>query len=156
MGFIRKFSTMKIWSHVTWFAKTRHNDALSDIQDFCISEFHVSKAFFCSNINAVLQILFKLRTWLDSKRCNILALYTFLRRLTLQVFNYTIITYRYFNIRSWDKDYSTQHEMVILITYKFLQRNKNRKANYRKRAIVLKCLNNYHFSILVNKHWYYS
>ena len=34
-------------------------------------------------------------------------------------------------IKSWDKNHSTQHEMVILIMYKCLQ---NTKANYRKRA----------------------
>ena len=32
----------------------------------------------------------------------------------LHAFNYTSITYGYFNIRSWDKDQSTQHEMAIL------------------------------------------
>ena len=29
--------------------------------DFCISEFYIPKALFCSNINAVLQILFELQ-----------------------------------------------------------------------------------------------
>ena len=68
--------------------------------DFCINEFHIPKALFCININAVLQILFKLRTRLDSKRSNALALYTFLRRLMLHALNYTIITYEYFNKQS--------------------------------------------------------
>ena len=54
---------------------------------------------------------------IDSKRSNTLALYAFLRRLILHVFNYTIITYRYFNIQSWDKDHSTQHEMAIPIMF---------------------------------------
>ena len=31
-----------------------------------------------------------------------------------------IITYRYFNIRRWDKHHLTQNEMVILIMYTFL------------------------------------
>ena len=68
--------------------------------DFCINEFHIPKALLCININAVLQILFKLRTRLDSKRSNALALYTFLRRLMLYALNYTIITYEYFNKQS--------------------------------------------------------
>ena len=29
--------------------------------DFCIVEFHIPKALFCSNINAALRILFKLQ-----------------------------------------------------------------------------------------------
>ena len=29
--------------------------------DFCIIEFHIPKALFCSNINAALQVLFKLQ-----------------------------------------------------------------------------------------------
>ena len=39
--------------------KTRHNDAFWN-PDFCISEFHIPKALFCSNINAVLRIVFEL------------------------------------------------------------------------------------------------
>ena len=46
---------------VTRFAKTRHNDAFLEIQNFCISEFYIPKALFCSNSNAVLQILFELQ-----------------------------------------------------------------------------------------------
>ena len=42
--------------------------------------------------------------------------------ITHTVVNYTIITYGYFNIRSSDKDQSTQHEMGIPIIYKFLQK----------------------------------
>ena len=42
-----------------------------------------------------------------------LALCALLRRLKLHTFNYTIITYGYFNIRGWDKNYSTQNEMAI-------------------------------------------
>ena len=51
-----------------------------------------------------------------------LALYAFLWQLMLHAFNYTIITYAYFNIQSWDKDHSTQHDMAILIIYRFLQK----------------------------------
>ena len=50
---------------------------------------------------------------LDSKRSNTLALYVFLRRLKLHAFNYTIISYGYFNIRRWDKDHSTHNETAI-------------------------------------------
>ena len=42
--------------------------------DFRISEFHVSKALFCSNISDVLQKALGV-TRLDSKRSNTLALY---------------------------------------------------------------------------------
>ena len=48
-----------------------------------------------------------------------LALYAFLRRLILHVFNYTTITYGLSNIRSWDKDHSTQYDTAILIIYRF-------------------------------------
>ena len=34
--------------------------------------------------------------------------------------NYTIITYRYFNIQKWDKYHSTQHLMEIAIISKLL------------------------------------
>ena len=33
-----------------------------------------------------------------------------------------IITYGYLNIQSWDKDNSTQHEMVIPTIYRFRQK----------------------------------
>ena len=57
--------------------------------------------------------------------------------------------YRYLNnIWSWDKDNSTQHEMVISIMYSLLQ---NIKANYEKESFNgLKCLNNCRFWPLVN------
>ena len=32
--------------------------------DFCYSEFHIPKALFCSNINAVLQIVFELQEYI--------------------------------------------------------------------------------------------
>ena len=48
-------------TYVTRLAKTRHNDAFFGNPDFCISEFCVPKALFCSNTNGVLQILFELQ-----------------------------------------------------------------------------------------------
>ena len=36
------------------------NDAFLEIKIFCISEFYIPETSFCSNTNAVLQILFKL------------------------------------------------------------------------------------------------
>ena len=46
-------------------------------------------------------------------------MYAFLWQLILHIFNYTIITYGYFNIQSWDKNHATQYEMVVpLKTYK--------------------------------------
>ena len=56
----------------------------------CI-KFHVPKALFCSYINAVFKIVFELETGEAIYR---LALYALLRRLKL--FDYTIITYKYF------------------------------------------------------------
>ena len=57
----------------------------------------------------------------DSKRSNTLALYAFLWQLNLHVFYYMVITYDYFNIWSWDKNHSTQHEMAIPVI-KILQK----------------------------------
>ena len=47
---------------------------------FCISEFHIPKALFCSNNNTVthIYIAFQLAIWLDSKKSNTVALYAFL------------------------------------------------------------------------------
>ena len=42
--------------------------------------------------------------------------------LILHILNYMIITY--FNIQSWDKDHSTQHEMAIPLMYRFIQKYK--------------------------------
>ena len=39
--------------------------------DFCINEFHIPKALFCSNINAVLQILFELQGWIAREAIHI-------------------------------------------------------------------------------------
>ena len=46
-------------------------------------------------------------------------MYAFLRRFKLHAFNYTIITYGYFNIQGWDIDQSTQNETAIPNIYKF-------------------------------------
>ena len=73
---------------------------------------------FCSNINAVLQIVYKLQ----GKKNNALALYAFLQHLKLHIFNYTIITYGCVNVnirRKWDKDRSTQNESEIPVIYNF-------------------------------------
>ena len=74
------------------------------------------KGLFCTNINAVMQILFELQY-----------------KARLHVFVYTIITYGWFNIQSLDKDHSTQHEMTIPIIYGLA--TKNGKANCRKIVI---------------------
>ena len=50
-----------VYQFLTGFAKTRHYDAFLKIPDFCIGELHMSKALFCSNINAVLQRVFELQ-----------------------------------------------------------------------------------------------
>ena len=47
---------------VTQFAKSRHNDTFLEIHILASSiSLHVLKALFCSNINAVLQIVFNLQ-----------------------------------------------------------------------------------------------
>ena len=51
----------------------------------------------------------------------------------LHVFNYTIITYRYFSIQRWDKDQSTQNEAAIPIIYRFFE---NIKDNYKDLCLV--------------------
>ena len=90
--------------YVTRFVKTQCNNAFFGNPGFWTSEFHIPKALFCSNINAVLQIV-----KLDSKRSNTLAIYTHsIKWLVLYVFNYTIMSYEYCNIWSWDNNHSTQ------------------------------------------------
>ena len=107
--------------YVTRFAKTRHNDVFLEIQIF--TSMNSINLKLCSVVISMLYCKYfsnyKAR---DSKRSNTLPLYAFLRRLMLHAFNYTIITYGYFNIRSWDKNHSTQHEMAILIIYRFLRK----------------------------------
>ena len=51
------------------FVKTRHNDGFFWIWK-SVSEFHVPKALICSNINALLQIVYELQGNVDSKRSN--------------------------------------------------------------------------------------
>ena len=86
-------------------------------------------------------------TRLHRKGSNTLTLYGSLWRLILHKFNYTIITYGYFNIWSGDKDHSTQSEMIIPIIYIL-----NTKTNYRNKLLRgLKCLiNKYHFWLFAN------
>ena len=98
--------------YVTQFAKTQH-DIFLEIQIFASVSFIYMYLKLCSVVISML--CWELQG-------------SFLLWLILHAFNYTIITCGYFNIQSWDKDYSTQHEMVI----------PNTKTNYRKRAI--KCL----------------
>ena len=83
-------------------------------------------------------------TRLVSKGSNTLTLYGSLRQLILYTFNYTIITYGYFNIWSGDKDHLTQSEMAIPIIYIL-----NIKTNYRNKLLRgLKCLINAIFDCL--------
>ena len=99
---------------MTRFAITRRNDAFLEIQIFAsLSSIYLK---LCSVAIPMLYCR------LDRKRSNTLALYAFLRRLILHVFNYTIITYEYCNVRSWYKDHTTQYETAILIIYKFLRK----------------------------------
>ena len=57
-----RYGFTKIPHIVTWFAKTQHNDAFLEIQIFAsVSSSYIPKALFCSNTNAVLQILFELQ-----------------------------------------------------------------------------------------------
>ena len=48
-------------SFVTHSVKKANTMTYYENPDFCIIEFHIPEALFCSNINAVLQILFKLQ-----------------------------------------------------------------------------------------------
>ena len=48
--------------YMTQFAKTRHNDAFLEFQIFAsVSFMYVPKALLCSNINAVLLIVYELQ-----------------------------------------------------------------------------------------------
>ena len=71
--------------------------------------FFVLKALFCS-ISRVIR--------LDSKS----SLYAFLRQLILHTFNYTMVTYGYFSLRSSDQDHCPQNELAIPMMYNFLQK----------------------------------
>ena len=82
----------------------------------------------------------------DKKHISFICIPT---RLMLHAFNYTIITYEYFDIWSWDKDDSTQHEMAIIMIYRFVQ--KQRLTSEKESLVVLKCLNNCCFLTFVNK-----
>ena len=77
-----------------------------------------------------------------------LALCALLRRLKLHTFNYTIITYGYFNIRGWDKTILLRMKWRFQIYISFVE---NIKDNYKKLPKGgLKCLNKYSFYTLAN------
>ena len=63
-----------------------------------------------------------------------LCMYVFVRQLKLHEFNYTVITYGYFGIQSWDKDHSAQHQPANPMIYKYLQKTDEniRIQNYLK------------------------
>ena len=44
-------------------------------------------------------------------------MHAFLQPLILHTFNYTVVTYQYFSLHSWDKDHSPQIELAILDLY---------------------------------------
>ena len=83
--------------------------------EFCITVFYIPKAF-CSSIKSILQIVWSYKAKLWGKQCN--HLYAFLRWLKLHKFDYTIITYRYFSLRSWNKDH---HPLI----YNFIPKHKS-------------------------------
>ena len=51
----------KLTKFVTRFAKTQRKMMHFGSSGLCISEFHIPKALFCSNVYAVLQIAFELQ-----------------------------------------------------------------------------------------------
>ena len=44
--------------------------------------------------------------------------------INIHTFNYMVVTYGYFSLRSYDKDHCTKDELVILMIHKFLQISK--------------------------------
>ena len=98
---------------VTQFATTQHNDAFLEIQSFASASFIYLK--LCSIAIPMLYCKYFWVTRLASKRSNTLALYAFLRQLTLHVLNYLTIAHRYSNIQSWD--HSTQYECSNIHRY---------------------------------------
>ena len=53
-----------------------------------------------------------------------ISLYAFLQRLILHAFNYTVVTYEYFSLRSSDKNHCSHNEIPIPVMYKFLRKGK--------------------------------
>ena len=116
------------YAYMTRFAKTRHNDTFLEIQIFA------SACSIYPKLSSVMISMLYCKQFLrnkarqQKKQCiSLVVLQAFLRQLILCVFYYTIITYGYFYVGSWDKDHSTQHEMAISIMYRFF---KNIRANY--------------------------
>ena len=122
-AFLQKFLWITWITYVIRFAKTRHNDVFLEIQ--IVASMSSIYLKLCSVATPMLYCKSFRVTRLDRKRSSTLALYAFLRRLIFHVFDYRIITYRYSNIRSWDKDFWTQYEMTILIIYRFLRKYKD-------------------------------
>ena len=107
---------------MTRFAKTRHNDAILEIQIFAsVSSIYLK---LCSVAIPMLYCKYFSSYEARLQEKQHISLYAFLQRLILHNINYTIITYGYVNIRSWDKHHSTQYEMAILIIYRFIQKYK--------------------------------
>ena len=52
-------------------------------------------------------------------------MYAFLQRLILHAINYTVVTYEYFSIQSWDKNHYTQDELAILMMHEFCRMAQN-------------------------------
>ena len=77
-----------------------HNKAFLDIHTFTsVTSTYLN---FCSVAKSMLYWQYLWNTMLDSKRNNTLALHVFLQELILHTFNYTIVTYGYFNVWSWE------------------------------------------------------
>ena len=106
--------------YVIRFAKSRHNDAFLEILIFAsLSSIYLK---LCSVAIPMLYwkyfSSYKAR-WQEKQNISFVRIPT-----ALHVFNYTTITYRYSNIRSWNKDHSTQYKMAIPIIYRFLRKYK--------------------------------
>ena len=86
------------FSKLCLICQIQHNGAFLEIQIFALVSSIYLKLF--SVATPMLYCKYFLSYRLDSKKSNTLALYTFLQRLILHVFNYAIITYGYFNIHS--------------------------------------------------------
>ena len=92
-------------TYVTHFAKTQHNDAFLK-SSFCTSAFCNPKALFCSNVNAVLQIIFELQGQIVRKTMHFSFLCTPMV-IKLHILSYT---YRYFNIQNCKQGHLFHHE----------------------------------------------
>ena len=70
----------------------------------------------------------------------------------MHAFNYTIITYGYFSLRSWNKDHCVQDKLANPFIYNFIPKGTFllEKKAIESLKIVQKCA----FSPCVNKHSY--